>query len=135
LEHVDDLDAVIAEISRVLLPGGLFLFDTINRNLLTWLAHIKLLQDWPLTSFMPKDLHDWHKFITPTELKHCMAAHRLQCQGMRGMLPHLNPLSTIALFLAQKKGTITLDEMGRRMHFREGPGLAQSYMGYALRLP
>ena len=32
LEHVSDLGAVIAEIGRVLRPGGLFLFDTINRN-------------------------------------------------------------------------------------------------------
>jgi 2-polyprenyl-6-hydroxyphenyl methylase/3-demethylubiquinone-9 3-methyltransferase len=33
LEHVDDLDAVIRQIARVLRPGGLFFFNTINR---TW---------------------------------------------------------------------------------------------------
>ncbi len=33
LEHVSDLFRVLAEIERVLKPGGVFLFDTINRNL------------------------------------------------------------------------------------------------------
>ena len=88
-----------------------------------------------MTSFMPRDLHDWHKFITPAELKRHLAAHHVQCQQMRGMLPRLDPLSTIGLFLAQKRGKITLDAMGKRMRFQEGRGLAQSYMGYALRLP
>jgi 2-polyprenyl-6-hydroxyphenyl methylase / 3-demethylubiquinone-9 3-methyltransferase len=135
LEHVDDLNAVIAEIARVLIPGGLFFFDTINRNPLTWFAHIKLAQDWSLTSFMPRNLHDWHKFITPRELRLYLQANRLALVQLRGMLPQLNPLSTIALFVAQKRHKITLDEMGKRMRFQEGRGLAQSYMGYARRLP
>ena len=32
MEHVDDLSRVLAEVARVLKPGGTFLFDTINRN-------------------------------------------------------------------------------------------------------
>src|SRR5688572_17990692 len=32
LEHVSDVDLVIAEIARVLKPGGVFFFDTINRT-------------------------------------------------------------------------------------------------------
>jgi 2-polyprenyl-3-methyl-5-hydroxy-6-metoxy-1,4-benzoquinol methylase len=33
LEHVSDLDRVVSETARVLRPGGLYLFDTINRTL------------------------------------------------------------------------------------------------------
>src|SRR5436190_15804398 len=33
LEHVSDVDKVIAEIQRILKPGGVFVFDTINRTL------------------------------------------------------------------------------------------------------
>ena len=40
LEHVDDLPRVLGEVSRVLRPGGCFLFDTINR---TWLARLILV--------------------------------------------------------------------------------------------
>ena len=35
LEHVADVDRVISETARALQPGGLYLFDTINR---TWPA-------------------------------------------------------------------------------------------------
>jgi 2-polyprenyl-6-hydroxyphenyl methylase / 3-demethylubiquinone-9 3-methyltransferase len=35
LEHVRDLTHVLAKVGRVLRPGGLFLFDTINRKPLT----------------------------------------------------------------------------------------------------
>ena len=32
LEHVSDVQRVLADVARVLRPGGLLLFDTINRN-------------------------------------------------------------------------------------------------------
>src|SRR5215467_8355141 len=32
LEHLADLPAAIAQMARVLIPGGLFLYDTINRS-------------------------------------------------------------------------------------------------------
>ncbi|MDG1419461.1 MAG: bifunctional 2-polyprenyl-6-hydroxyphenol methylase/3-demethylubiquinol 3-O-methyltransferase UbiG, partial [Tateyamaria sp.] len=40
LEHVRDLSQVLAEVARVLKPGGLFLYDTINRNPIARLATI-----------------------------------------------------------------------------------------------
>ena len=41
LEHVCSLPKVIAEIHRVLKPGGLFCYDTLNRTLLSKLIAIK----------------------------------------------------------------------------------------------
>jgi 2-polyprenyl-6-hydroxyphenyl methylase/3-demethylubiquinone-9 3-methyltransferase len=41
LEHVRDLPKVIAEVSRVLKPGGTFCFDTLNRTWLSLVAAIK----------------------------------------------------------------------------------------------
>ena len=35
LEHVKDLNAVISEISRLLAPGGILFFDTINRTIIS----------------------------------------------------------------------------------------------------
>lgn len=66
LEHVADWRRAIAEISRVLKPGGFFLFDTPNRTWQSRLILIWLLED--LLQEIPRGIHDWQKFITPAEL-------------------------------------------------------------------
>jgi len=45
LEHVRDLGRVLAEVARVLRPGGLFLFDTINRNPMAHFVTITVAED------------------------------------------------------------------------------------------
>ena len=67
LEHVSDLTQVLAEAARVLRPGGLFLFDTINRNPLARLATITVAED--ILRLLPRGTHDPALFITPRELR------------------------------------------------------------------
>ncbi len=67
LEHVSDLPRVLAEIARVLRPGGVFLFDTINRNPLARLATITVAED--ILKLLPRGTHDPAMFITPSELR------------------------------------------------------------------
>ena len=67
LEHVQDLSRVLAETARVLRPGGLFLFDTINRNWLARLATITIAED--ILRLLPKGTHDPAMFIKPRELR------------------------------------------------------------------
>ena len=65
LEHVADLGEVINEVRRVLRPGGVFLFDTINR---TWLASLVLVfLGERIFRILPVGTHDPAKFITPCE--------------------------------------------------------------------
>ncbi|MEO1181022.1 MAG: bifunctional 2-polyprenyl-6-hydroxyphenol methylase/3-demethylubiquinol 3-O-methyltransferase UbiG [Cyanobacteria bacterium J06636_28] len=66
LEHVESPAATVTEISRVLRPGGLFCFDTINRTWQSRWLMIWLLED--LLRQIPRGIHDWHKFVTPEEL-------------------------------------------------------------------
>jgi ubiquinone biosynthesis O-methyltransferase len=66
LEHVADLDRVIAEIARVLKPGGLFLFDTINRNGLASIVMITFGEN--ILRLLPRGTHDPARFIRPDEL-------------------------------------------------------------------
>ena len=66
LEHVADLKQAIAEIHRVLKPGGVFFFDTINRTFKSQLIMIWLLEE--ILQEIPRGIHDWKKFIKPEEL-------------------------------------------------------------------
>ncbi len=67
LEHVRDLSQVLAEVARVLKPGGLFLYDTINRNPIARLATITVAED--VLRLLPKGTHDPAMFIKPRELR------------------------------------------------------------------
>ncbi len=67
LEHVRDLAQVLAETARVLRPGGVFLFDTINRNPLARLATITMAED--ILRLLPRGTHDPAMFIKPAELR------------------------------------------------------------------
>ncbi|PSN15001.1 3-demethylubiquinone-9 3-O-methyltransferase [filamentous cyanobacterium CCT1] len=67
LEHVVNPQKAVAEIGRVLRPGGVFCFDTINRTLRSRLVMIWLLE--MILRQIPVGIHDWKKFITPQELR------------------------------------------------------------------
>lgn len=85
LEHVRDLDQVIREIHRVLRPGGIFCFDTINRNLLARLATITVAED--ILRLLPKGTHDPAIFIKPGELRASMLLAGLQPGPVTGLGP------------------------------------------------
>ena len=70
LEHVADLPRVLAQVTRTLRPGGMFLFDTINRNPLARLATITIAED--ILRLLPRGTHDPAMFIKPRELNAAM---------------------------------------------------------------
>ena len=134
LEHVADLDAVIAETARVLRPGGLYLFDTINRTRLSKLVVVKLSQDWAATAWLPRGLHDWDQFITPAELGRCLARHGLRQHGLAGLRPGVSPATLIRLVRQVRKGRLSYADFGRRAAFTLTGDLRASYLGYATKL-
>lgn len=85
LEHVIDLRGVLAEIYRVLRPGGLFFFDTVNRTWASRLLAVHLLED--VLRIMPKGMHDSCKFIRPSELRTELEALGFKVAPMTGMGP------------------------------------------------
>jgi 2-polyprenyl-6-hydroxyphenyl methylase / 3-demethylubiquinone-9 3-methyltransferase len=70
LEHVANLQQTLEEIYRVLKPGGMFCFDTINQTLKSKLILIWLLED--VLQAIPSGVHDWQKFIKPEALRHLL---------------------------------------------------------------
>jgi 2-polyprenyl-6-hydroxyphenyl methylase/3-demethylubiquinone-9 3-methyltransferase len=110
LEHVQDLRATIREAARVLAPGGVFVFDTINRTFLAKLALIWYGEHFPSGGLVP-GLHNYEQFIKPSELRQVLTESGLQVQEMTGFMP---------------RGFV-------HGHFKMGPGWFKSiaYVGYA----
>lgn len=124
LEHVDDLGDAIRECARVLAPGGLFLYDTINRSLISLLIHVGLLQKW--RKIVPPRTHDWRQFVQPRELRSALRAAGLEPIETRGLAP-VDPIRfTLRLFI-HRRGR------DRMSLFRIGSLKVGSYVGYAVK--
>jgi 2-polyprenyl-6-hydroxyphenyl methylase/3-demethylubiquinone-9 3-methyltransferase len=134
LEHVEDVSAVIAEISRVLKRGGVFFFDTINRTLLSKVVAIKAAQEWKLTRFVPRNVHVWDKFIRPAELAAILCKNSLQNSEFAGLSPRGNPLSILTAFLKLKFGRLNFAQFGNAITLAKSRDTSISYMGFAVRL-
>lgn len=134
LEHVDDIKKVMGEVSRVLKPAGLFLYDTVNRTWFSKLALIKVWQEWSLTRCCRQDCHVWEKFIRPEELITLMRDHRLVHQEMRGITPEKrNLIALLRSLRAIRTGKMRNEEMTAKLRLKETGDLKLSYMGYALK--
>ena len=131
LEHVSDLERVISETARVLTPGGLYLFDTINRTLMSKLLAIKVMQEWPLTRLTDVAFHDWDMFITPAELAGVLTRHGLAPAEMTGLGARAKPLAVLRSLASARRGRITYGELSRRLNVGQVRSTAVSYMGFA----
>ena len=131
-EHVEDLNAVISEISRILVPGGVLFFDTINRTIISKII-LKVTQDWEGTSFMEPNVHVWDMFIKPKELFQIFKAHRLKNNEIMGISPRLNIFSIYLYLRKWKKGEISLKELARLLDVHINNNTQNSYIGYAIK--
>ncbi len=110
LEHVSNLQKVLHETARVLTPGGIFLFDTINRNPIARLAVITMAEN--VLGLLPKGTHDPEMFIKPSELKAALTEAGFDLGALTGLGPR---------------------GINKRLDFTFGrlPGTAIIYMGTA----
>ena len=131
LEHVADLRRVIAETARVLRPGGIYFYDTINRTFRSRLIAIKLLQEWRWTALMPPRLHDWLMFIRPAELRQALEHHGLAPGGLTGLKPRASPFRLVRALRRCKRGLISYAAALREVDFGESADTSVSYIGYA----
>jgi len=82
LEHVTDLPGTVAELSRVLKPGGLLVLDTVNDSALSRFITVTA-GEW--LGVAPVGLHDPALFVDPRRLTGEFARHgvRLEIRGAR----------------------------------------------------
>ncbi|WP_436525767.1 methyltransferase domain-containing protein [Actinoplanes sp. HUAS TT8] len=88
LEHVTDLSGTVAELCRVLRPGGTVVLDTVNDTALSRLITVTLGERFGVA---PVGLHDPALFVPPARLRAEFARHgvRLAVRGVRPSLPGL----------------------------------------------
>jgi 2-polyprenyl-6-hydroxyphenyl methylase/3-demethylubiquinone-9 3-methyltransferase len=82
LEHVADLPAAVAELCRVLRPGGLLVLDTVNDTRVSRFITVTLGER---VGAAPIGIHDPDLFVDPAELTAECARHgvRLRVRGLR----------------------------------------------------
>jgi len=91
LEHVSDLDATLDAAMRALKPGGVFGFLTHNATLE---AFEEIIWRWEYVDRRtPRGRHDFHRFITPEDLKKRLRARGARVTALAGIgwqpAPHL----------------------------------------------
>jgi len=102
VEHVSNkLDVFLAEMARVLRPGGIFLFDTINRTFISQLVAIWILQD--ILQIVPRRTHVWRMFVTPVEFSNALRRVGIEEGNSVGLLPSSPPWQVAYNVLRHRK--------------------------------
>jgi len=118
LEHVPDLPAAVAELARVLAPGGRLVFDTINRTPWSWFTAVFGLER--VLRMVPRGTHDWRLFIRPAELDRLLRAGGLEAVAVEGLASRVGPTDVVRGLLTRRLPTPT---------FATGKDRRASYLG------
>jgi len=133
LEHVQDLPKVISEISRVLKPGGVFFYDTLNRTFISKLVAIKIWQEWKRWAFMPSNLHVWEMFIKPQEIKALLQKSGFDWQEHTGSEPNVSIPKMLGYLRKRVKGEWTYEDLGKNFRLVKSSDMNILYAGYAIK--
>jgi 2-polyprenyl-6-hydroxyphenyl methylase / 3-demethylubiquinone-9 3-methyltransferase len=90
LEHVTDLPGTVAELCRILRPGGLLVLDTLNATAVSRLIVVHLGERMP---GVPRGIHDPHLFVDPGVLTRLCARHGVRLE-VRGARPTVSALAS-----------------------------------------
>jgi 2-polyprenyl-6-hydroxyphenyl methylase/3-demethylubiquinone-9 3-methyltransferase len=82
IEHVADPATFVAQLARLLGPGGIMILSTPNRTPLSKLAMITVGEG---LGMVPKGTHDWSKFVAPDELAEHVEAAGLRVVERKGL--------------------------------------------------
>ena len=134
LEHVENYEDVVRAIARVLKPGGLFFYDTINRSMASQLIMIKILQAWRGTSFLDANVHVWEMFIKPGELEKVLNRCGLVSQEVKGVSPGRNYVAHYLNLRKRARGEISWQELAERLGLKITDNKSCTYIGYAVKI-
>jgi 2-polyprenyl-6-hydroxyphenyl methylase/3-demethylubiquinone-9 3-methyltransferase len=132
LEITPHPDRVIEQAARVLKPGGVLIYDTVNRTFWSRLIYLGAFQALPLTRIMPPGRYAAARLRTPAELVALLDRHGLRNQDICGFKPK-DPRSLIKATLARRRGQITDEQIPPIVGFILAPHSRPvvTYLGYA----
>ncbi len=84
LEHVKSVDLLIKKSRESLKSGGFFVGSTINQTFISYLAAIFFAEN--ILKIVPKNTHEWGKFIKPNKLKKQLLIHDFSNITFQGVL-------------------------------------------------
>ncbi len=115
-EHVTHLESAVAEVSRVLRPGGVVVVDTINDTRLARLTLVTLGERMP--GGPPCGIHDPDLFVPPARLTELFARHGVELR-VWGLRP-----STVDYlrFLLRRRGQVRMLPTPRLSGLYQGVG-------------
>jgi 2-polyprenyl-6-hydroxyphenyl methylase/3-demethylubiquinone-9 3-methyltransferase len=126
LEHVTDLPGTVAELCRVLRPGGLLVLDTVNDTVVGRFVTVTLGER---VKRVPKGMHDPELFVDPAVLTAECARHGVRLR-VRGLRPNLRGLLRwLVLPASAMNGSAAGRPLGRMVPVRSTAVLYQG-MGY-----
>ena len=83
LEHVPDPASIVNACSRLVKPGGMVFFSTLNRNIKSY-CHAIIGAEYILR-LLPKGTHDFQRFLTPAELFRFIRSANMTVSAITGI--------------------------------------------------
>lgn len=84
VEHVADVDAFCGALARLVAPGGMLGFSTLNRTARSFALGIVAAEH--VLRWVPRGTHDWRRFLRPSELAGALRRHGLVVGGLTGVV-------------------------------------------------
>jgi 2-polyprenyl-6-hydroxyphenyl methylase / 3-demethylubiquinone-9 3-methyltransferase len=131
-EITADLDRVLAHAARVLRPGGVLVYDTVTRTLVSRLVYLGAFQAFPSTRIMPPGRYSAERLRRPQEMADALARAGLTSEEACGFAPR-SLRALVSAVLARRRGRITDDEIPNVVGFELTPSHSPvvTYLGFA----
>ena len=88
LEHLDNWEYFLLNISKNLKSKGILVISTINRNILSKFATIYLAEN--VLRWIPRGTHTYEKYIKPQEITNCLESKNFILKSLKGLV--YNPI-------------------------------------------